>query len=59
MITMQKTSLDALAREQIQAAHGASNGRTARTVYGGHEHVLRQTVMAARRALPRRAPESG
>ena len=42
---MQKTSLDALAREQIEAARGASSGRAARTVYGGHEHVLRQTVI--------------
>ena len=45
MSTMQKTSLDALAREQLEAAHGASSGRAARTVYGGHEHVLRQTVI--------------
>jgi quercetin dioxygenase-like cupin family protein len=45
MSTMQKTSLDALAREQLEAARGASSGRAARTVYGGHEHVLRQTVI--------------
>jgi len=43
---MRKFSLDALAREQLQAAHQASNGRSARTVFGGHEHVLRQTVIA-------------
>jgi quercetin dioxygenase-like cupin family protein len=48
MSTMQKTSLDALAREQIEAARGASSGRAARTVYGGHEHVLRQTVIGLR-----------
>jgi hypothetical protein len=36
-----KLSLDALAREQLQVALGASSGRSARTVYGGHEHGLR------------------
>lgn len=41
-----KLSLDALAREQLQAALGASSGRSARTVYGGHEHGLRQTLIA-------------
>jgi len=43
---MQKLSLDALAREELQAARQASSGRSARTVFGGHEHVLRQTVIA-------------
>jgi hypothetical protein len=41
-----KLSLDALAREQLQVALGASSGRSARTVYGGHEHGLRQTLIA-------------
>jgi len=43
---MQKFSLDALAREQLERAMAASTGRSAATVYGGHEHVLRQTVLA-------------
>jgi quercetin dioxygenase-like cupin family protein len=43
---MEKPSLEALAREQMKAATAAPAGRSARTVYGGHEHVLRQTVMA-------------
>lgn len=43
---MQKISIDALARQQLTAAVAASNGRAADTVYGGHEKVLRQTVMA-------------
>jgi quercetin dioxygenase-like cupin family protein len=43
---MQKLSLDALSREQLAAASAASSGRSARTVYGGQEHVLRQTVIA-------------
>jgi len=42
----QKTSLDALAREQLELAASAGGGRTARTVYGGHEKVLRQTLIA-------------
>ena len=38
---MEKLSLDALARELMKAASAAPAGRSARTVYGGHEHVLR------------------
>lgn len=45
---MQKLSLDASAREQLRAALAASSGRAATTVYGGHEHRLRQTVIAMR-----------
>jgi quercetin dioxygenase-like cupin family protein len=43
---MEKLSLDALARELMKSATAAPAGRSARTVYGGHEHVLRQTLMA-------------
>ncbi|MFF8925918.1 cupin domain-containing protein [Streptomyces longwoodensis] len=43
---MQKLSLDALAREHLENASVASSGRSAATVYGGHEHTLRQTVLA-------------
>jgi quercetin dioxygenase-like cupin family protein len=43
---MEKSSLTALARQQLNLAQSASNGRSSRTVYGGHEHVLRQTVIA-------------
>ncbi len=42
----QRTSLDALAREQLKLAAVAGGGHTAHTVYGGHEKVLRQTVIA-------------
>lgn len=42
---MQKLSLDALAREQLERA-AASGGRSADTVFGGHERVLRQTLIA-------------
>lgn len=41
-----KHSLTATAREQLEAAHRASSGRAAATVHGGHERVLRQTVIA-------------
>jgi quercetin dioxygenase-like cupin family protein len=43
---MQKVSLDALAREQLAAAGRAESDRAATTVVGGHERVLRQTVVA-------------
>lgn len=43
---MQKLSLDALAREHLERAAAAANGRSATTVYGGHEHTLRQTLLA-------------
>ena len=43
---MNKISLDAVAREQLRLAHRAASGRSAETVYGGHERVLRQTLIA-------------
>src|SRR5215218_4029116 len=43
---MEKISLTALARNQLEVARAASSGRSAQTVYGGHEHALRQTLMA-------------
>ena len=43
---MNKTSLTALAREHLETARAASSGRSAHTVYGGHEHSLRQTLIA-------------
>ncbi|TDC57690.1 LuxR family transcriptional regulator [Actinomadura sp. KC345] len=43
---MQKLSLDALVRDHLKRAAATSTGRSAGTVYGGHEHVLRQTLIA-------------
>jgi quercetin dioxygenase-like cupin family protein len=43
---MQKRSLTALGREQLVAARAAGSGRSASTVFGGHEHRLRQTLIA-------------
>ncbi|WP_037572166.1 cupin domain-containing protein [Phaeacidiphilus oryzae] len=45
---MQKLSLEAGAREHLERASAAKTGRSAETVYGGHEHVLRQTLIALR-----------
>ncbi|MGC5362394.1 cupin domain-containing protein [Streptomyces sp. DT24] len=42
---MQRFSLEALARQQIGLAASAAGGHTADTVHGGHEKVLRQTVI--------------
>lgn len=43
---MQKVSLTALARHELESAVSSSSGRSAKTVYGGHEHQLRQTLIA-------------
>jgi quercetin dioxygenase-like cupin family protein len=45
---MQKESLTALVRHHLDAAAEAPSGRSAHTIYGGHEHVLRQTLIALR-----------
>ncbi|MGW2650152.1 cupin domain-containing protein [Streptomyces sp. NPDC001393] len=45
---MQKLSLDAKAREHLEQATTSSAGRSAETLYGGHEHTLRQTLLALR-----------
>lgn len=42
---MQKISLDAVGREQLDSAR-RGNGHAATSVFGGHEQVLRQTVIA-------------
>ena len=47
---MQKFSLQAMTRELLERAQGGSGGRAAATVIGGHEKVLRQTVIAMRLA---------
>lgn len=43
---METVSLSAVADDQIAAAKSARAGRAAHTVYGGRDHVLRQTVLA-------------
>ncbi|MEP7090680.1 MAG: cupin domain-containing protein [Nocardioidaceae bacterium] len=43
---MENISLTALIREHLEMARTASSGRSAHTVFGGHEHTLRQTLIA-------------
>ena len=43
---MHKISLTATARDELEGAEGASNGRSSRSVYGGHDRALKQTVIA-------------
>lgn len=43
---MQKSSLTALGHRLLEAAGRDAAGRSATTVYGGHEHALRQTLIA-------------
>jgi len=43
---MEKFSLTAIAREQLENAKTGTSGRSASTIFGGHEHTLRQTIVA-------------
>lgn len=43
---MEKFSLEATVRQLRGTAGRAGSGRAAETIFGGHEHVLRQTVLA-------------
>lgn len=43
---MNVLSLNTLVEERLAAARAAHSGRAAHTVYGGHEHLLRQTLIA-------------
>ncbi len=43
---MESISLTGLVDEQLAAARAAHSGRAAHTIHGGHDHVLRQTVIA-------------
>ena len=45
-ISLDAVSLDALVDEQLAAARAAHSGRAAHTLHGGHDHFLRQTVIA-------------
>ena len=43
---MRGESLTRLAEEQLARAREASSGRSAVTIFGGHEHDMRQTLIA-------------
>lgn len=45
---METVSVQEIAGELLDQARDGRSGRAARTVYGGHEHELRQTVIALR-----------
>ena len=45
---MKKFSLTAVGRDHLDRAKNESSGRSATTVFGGHDQVLRQTVIALR-----------
>lgn len=46
---MKKFSLTALGRDHLDRAKDEGSGRSATTVFGGHDQVLRQTVIALRK----------
>lgn len=48
---MKKFSLTAMARTQIRLAAQAPAGRSASTVFGGHEHTMRQTVIGIKAGI--------
>ena len=57
---MRKLYLDALARQQLELASASTSGRAGHTVVGGHENLLRQTLIAllAGRVLSEHSPSN-
>ena len=43
---MERSSLSVLVNQRLGIAREAPSGRSAHTVYGGHQHTLRQTLIA-------------
>lgn len=43
---MDNVTLPQLVAQHIELATAAASGRSAHTIYGGHEHTLRQTLIA-------------
>ena len=58
MSEMQKLSLDALARQELKRAANTESGRSAETIVGGHQKVLRLTVMAMMKGVVQNEHES-
>ncbi len=56
--TMQKMSPTAAARQELEKARAAASGRSARTLIGGHEHVMRKTLIALRAGTELREHEN-
>jgi quercetin dioxygenase-like cupin family protein len=55
---VQKLSLDALTRQELKRAANSESGRSAETIFGGHEKVLRQTVIAMMKGVVHNEHES-
>ena len=55
---MQTISLEVVARQQLARAATAGGGRAADTAYGGHEKVLRQTVIGMHAGTRLSEPEN-
>jgi hypothetical protein len=49
---MQREPLTALVRHHLETASSQFSDRSAHTIDGGHEHVLRLTVIALRAGSP-------
>ena len=45
---MQHESLTTLVHDHLEKAVTATSGRSAHTIHGGHDHALRQTLIALR-----------
>lgn len=43
---MDKRSLDAIAHKHLKTSRDATSGRSGETIYGSHERLLRQTLIA-------------
>lgn len=59
---MDNVTLPRLVAQQIDCANAATSGRSAHTIYGGHEHTLRQTLIALAKGQtpePRRGHSPG
>ena len=56
--TVQKLSLDSLARQELKRAANNESGRSAETIVGGHAKVLRQTVVAMMKGVVHNEHES-
>jgi hypothetical protein len=55
---MQKKSLTAMVRHHLGHARNSPDDRSAETIYGEHEHVMRQTVIAPAELVPEGATTS-
>ena len=58
MESVQKLSLDSLARQELKRAANTESGRSAETIVGGHAKVLRQTVIAMMKGVVHNEHES-